>query len=348
MILSAKLFEYLAAGRPILAVVPPDGEAAARRSRGRRRRRRRTRGRGRHRGRARRPGDAAGATGELGAGRALRTTCAAASRAASGPSGWPSSCGGSRDLDRRGPARRAPGRPARPPARARSSSCSSPPRSRSRSRRCGSRSAGAYLFLSDVAAAPLRRRASSRTAPSRRDWSVPRTAAILAGFFALFLAGLPRRLLQPGDAGRPRRVREGPREVGAPLRAPRHAPSPTSAGARRGSTGRRSRSSSRASSRTPPTGSSSSRSRRRPGGTSTSSCSGRSASTSAGGITLYGTVGDAARLPDDRAHARPEPPRRHARAPDPAPPAALPAARARAIRFARRSRSRSPSSRSSS
>ncbi len=28
MILSAKLFEYLAAGRPILAVVPPDGEAA--------------------------------------------------------------------------------------------------------------------------------------------------------------------------------------------------------------------------------------------------------------------------------------------------------------------------------
>jgi glycosyltransferase involved in cell wall biosynthesis len=28
-ILSAKVFEYLAAGRPILAVVPPDGEAAA-------------------------------------------------------------------------------------------------------------------------------------------------------------------------------------------------------------------------------------------------------------------------------------------------------------------------------
>jgi glycosyltransferase involved in cell wall biosynthesis len=28
MILSTKIFEYLAAGRPILAAVPPDGEAA--------------------------------------------------------------------------------------------------------------------------------------------------------------------------------------------------------------------------------------------------------------------------------------------------------------------------------
>ena len=44
-VLSGKVFEYLAAERPILAVVPPDGAAAAADPRDRRRRRRRARGR---------------------------------------------------------------------------------------------------------------------------------------------------------------------------------------------------------------------------------------------------------------------------------------------------------------
>ena len=49
----------------------------------------------------------------------------------------------------------------------------------------------------------------------RGERRIPRTAAVLLVFFALFSARLPDRLLQPRDDGGTRPVREGHREVRA-------------------------------------------------------------------------------------------------------------------------------------
>ena len=62
---------------------------------------------------------------------------------------------------------------------------------------------------------------SSRSLVTTTRSRVPRTTAVLLGFFAVFLRRLPRRLLRPLRLRRARAVGEGADEVGDPLRLPR-------------------------------------------------------------------------------------------------------------------------------
>ena len=161
-VLSGKVFEYLAAERPILALVPPDGAAAELIRDVGRRRGRRPRGRRRDRGRAARPA------------RALARRVAAGERALRGVAGE-----GLAPLARRRP-RAAAGAHSRETARRASSS--SRASSASRSRRCTGTSP-APSSLADVLAILF----LVAFAISTRRWRVPRTTAILLGFFACFL-----------------------------------------------------------------------------------------------------------------------------------------------------------------
>ena len=161
-VLSGKVFEYLAAERPILAVVPPDGAAAELIRDGRGRRRRRARRRRRH-------------------GRARCATLHARWRAGT-LAGPPLSEEWRTKVSRRTRVEelaRLLGAPDETGSRAFSSSRAS---SASRSRRC-----------TGTSRAPSRSPTFSRSSFSRRSPSttarlrVPRTTAILIGFFAAFL-----------------------------------------------------------------------------------------------------------------------------------------------------------------
>ncbi len=195
-VLSGKVFEYLAAERPILAVVPPDGAAAELiRARGRRRRRR-ARRRRRHGRRAARP--------------ARRVARQERSPARRSPTEWRTKVSRRTRVEELAA---APGAP--------------------RMRRVTSFLFLASVFcvtfekvhwniagsvsLADVLALLFLAAFAVTTARLR----VPRTTAVLLGFFAAFLARLPRRLLQPLGLGRARPVGEGPHQVADPLRLPR-------------------------------------------------------------------------------------------------------------------------------
>ncbi len=161
-VLSGKVFEYLAAERPILALVPPDGAAADADPRGGRRRRGRARRRRRDRGRAARSARAlAGRRARRAA--ALATSGGVACRAARASRSSRSCWSGSREEAHELPL-------PRDALRAR------------RSRRCTGTSPA-------PSASPTCSRScsSSRSLVTTKRARVPRTTAVLLGFFALFL-----------------------------------------------------------------------------------------------------------------------------------------------------------------
>ena len=155
---------------------------------------------------------------------------------------------------------------------------------------------------------------------------VPRTTAVLLGFFAAFVARLPDRLLQPRDARRRSRSSQGDGQVPDPLRSSSRSRWRGSGGAARATTGARSAGSAAASRSTRPTASSSCSSRagrRQPRLALVSPLTG-----GASQINIYGAVEGVEGVPAERAHRRPEPPRDHADRAAARADAALPAARA--------------------
>ena len=130
-------------------------------------------------------------------------------------------------------------------------------------------------------------------------------------------ARLPDRLLQPGHAPGARAVREGAGQVPDPLPVPARGRSRTWRGAASATSGGRSAGSWRGWSSTRPTACCSC-SRRARGRTSTRTFL-QPLTGGASAINVYGAVERVERLPPERAHGRPEPPRDHARHPAPRP-----------------------------
>ena len=249
-VLSGKVFEYLAAERPILAVVPPDGAAAELiRDAGA--------------GVVVAPDDVDGMVaalrdlharwraGTLDRRAAVRGVARRRSRAARASRSSRGSWSGSHEKARR-------------------ASSSSRASSASRSRRCTGTSPARSR-------SPTCSRCSS-SPPSRSRRArlrVPRTTAILLGFFAAFLLVYLVGYFNLSDSRRARAVGEGPDEVADPLRLPRAAASSGSRGAGSTTSGARSAGSAPGSSSTRPTACCSC-STRGAAATSTRACSRRS------------------------------------------------------------------------